>query len=59
MIIKFSFHLFSRRIGDLGGEDSTLDFLVNFTSISIRYDFNYLLLPVQVKSLKCLLLVIS
>ncbi|KAL4588833.1 hypothetical protein LXL04_001729 [Taraxacum kok-saghyz] len=25
------------RIGDLGGEDSTLDFLVNFTSISIRY----------------------
>ncbi|KAJ9555093.1 hypothetical protein OSB04_009707 [Centaurea solstitialis] len=27
------------RIGDLGGEDSTLDFLVNLTSLSILYDF--------------------
>ncbi|KAL8245077.1 hypothetical protein R6Q59_011335 [Mikania micrantha] len=30
---------FEGRIGDLNGEDSTLNFLVNLTSLSILYDF--------------------
>nr|KAJ0206015.1 hypothetical protein LSAT_V11C500230080 [Lactuca sativa] len=35
LIYLFISFVFYRRIGDLGGEDSILDFLVNFTSLSI------------------------